>query len=54
MSKSFGLYRKNLTLKIPKPGNFHDDDTNILSNFSKNYEKLLEYIEIQMLIYRIS
>ena len=38
---------KNLTLKIPKPGNFHDDDTNILSNFSKNYEKLLEYIEIQ-------
>ena len=38
---------KNLTLKIPKPDNFHDDDINILSNFSDNYEKLLEYIDLQ-------
>tara|TARA_Y100000816_G_C25833799_1_gene435969 strand:- start:58 stop:696 length:639 start_codon:yes stop_codon:yes gene_type:complete len=38
---------KNLSLKVPKPDIFANDDLKILNNFSKNYENLIEYIDNQ-------
>ena len=38
---------KNLSLKVPKPDIFTNDDLKILNNFSKNYENLIEYVDNQ-------
>ena len=38
---------KNISLKIPKPDTFNDEDLNILNNFSKNYQNLIDYINNQ-------
>ncbi len=38
---------KNLSLKIPNPDNFSDEDLDILNNFSNNYENLIDYINNQ-------
>ena len=38
---------KNLSLKIPQPGNYNEEDLNILSNYSNNYKNLIENIDKQ-------
>ena len=42
-----GFVEKNLSLSIPECENFEDEDLRILSNFSENFEKLIEYINNQ-------
>ena len=38
---------KNLSLKVPNPDNFKNEDLNILNNYSNNYKKIIEYIDNQ-------
>ena len=38
---------KNLSLKVPKPDNFKQEDLNILKNYSNNYNNIIEYINNQ-------
>ena len=38
---------KNLSLKVPKPDQFHDEDLNLLNNFMINYSSLIDYIDNQ-------
>ena len=38
---------KNLSLKVPEPDNFKQEDLNILKNYSNNYNNIIEYINNQ-------
>ncbi len=38
---------KNLSLKVPNPDNFENEDLKILNNYSNNYKNLIEYINNQ-------
>ncbi len=38
---------KNLDLEVPEPDNFNSEDLNLLDNFSKNYQNLVEFINQQ-------
>ena len=38
---------KNLDLEVPEPDNFNSEDLNLLNNFSKNYQNLVEFINQQ-------
>ena len=38
---------KNLSLKVPTPDQFHEEDLNLLNNFTINYNNLIDYIDNQ-------
>ncbi len=38
---------KNLSLKVPNPDSFKNEDINILNNYSNNYKNIIEYINNQ-------
>ena len=47
MSKSFSIYRKNLSLKVPEYEPFDKVDLNLLNQFLDNYQIIIDNINNQ-------